>query len=245
MTQIGRSALLECAEFVMELTGSKRMNDDRADQKKLLARLRLAEHIEDNDVKKLLSLHLDVIEELHSKKVVEEIQKKAIYLFFTNEKRIRHNLLRLSQSSGESNPVAIMKPHSIGNNGGKGNRKHFDSNMPETCMLCVGAMAAIENRNFCPVWGLHNGACGVVEEIVFEKGKNPNHGDLPLYVVVNFPLYCGPAWDKDRPKVNTNFTTPLCLFVTTTDYLCSLFLYQSQATGAVIAKAVAKDHACH
>ena len=65
----------------------------------------------------------------------------------------------------------------------------------------MGAKAAINLRNFCPLWGLHNGACGTVVEIVFAKGTNPNHGDLPQYVVVEFPNYTGPAWDKKNDKV--------------------------------------------
>jgi hypothetical protein len=68
--------------------------------------------------------------------------------------------------------------------------------------LCVGARVAIDNHNFNPIWGLHNGACGIVEEIIFQQGKSPNSGDLPLYVVVNFPLYDGPVWDVKSPKVS-------------------------------------------
>ena len=33
------------------------------------------------------------------------------------------------------------------------------------------------------------------------KGENPNNGDLPLYVVVDFPLYHGSAWDTKNPTV--------------------------------------------
>jgi hypothetical protein len=41
-----------------------------------------------------------------------------------------------------------------------------------------------------------------VREIVFAKGDNPNHGNLPKYVVVEFPAYSGPKWDSDNPKVS-------------------------------------------
>ena len=78
--------------------------------------------------------------------------------------------------------------------------RHFDNDAPSGALICVGAKVALDNKNFCPVWGLHNGACGTVKEIVFDKKKNPNNGDLPMYVVVDFPLYCGPAWDRDNPK---------------------------------------------
>jgi len=201
MTRKGRQVLLECADFVMELEGSKRMKDNKIHQKIILERLRLREELSDQQVEKLLSLHLDVIRELHSTAVVNEIKRKAVYLFYTNEKRIRHNLEQLVAFSSNDNPVAVLQPKCVGAVGGKGISRHFDSQPPDATMICVGCRVAIENRNFNPIWGLHNGACGIVKEIVFNKGKNPNNGDLPLYVVVEFPLYCGPIWDKDNPKV--------------------------------------------
>ena len=65
----------------------------------------------------------------------------------------------------------------------------------------MGSKVALSNRNFHPAWGLHNGACGTVDEIIFESGSNPNEGGLPSYVVVDFPLYNGPIWDEDNPTV--------------------------------------------
>ena len=57
-------------------------------------------------------------------------------------------------------------------------------------------------------WALENDVrLGTVKEIVFEKGKSPLNGDLPLYVVVDFPLYRGPPWDKDNPK---HIPIPMC-----------------------------------
>ena len=53
-------------------------------------------------------------------------------------------------------------------------------------LLCINAKVAIKGYNFYPKWGLHNGAMGTVKEIVFREGKNPNNGDLPEYVVVQF-----------------------------------------------------------
>lgn len=202
MTRLGRSALLECSHHVMELKGSKRMQNDKVDQKALLGRLRLSQDLPDKDVNKLLSLHLDVITEMQSEKYVESIEEKSLYLFYKNEKRIRHNMLRLAKNSGKDNPVAIMKPQSKGPVAGKAIASHFESKPPDACMVCVGSKVAIENRNLCPVWGLHNGACGTVMEIVFAKGTSPINGDLPLYIVVHFPLYCGPIWDTDNPKVS-------------------------------------------
>ena len=51
----------------------------------------------------------------------------------------------------------------------------------------MNARVAIKGRNFYPKWGLHNGATGTVKTIAYAKGKNPNNGDLPDYVEVEFP----------------------------------------------------------
>ena len=38
--------------------------------------------------------------------------------------------------------------------------------------------------------------------VAFNKGDSPNDGKQPAYVVVDFPHYNGPAWDKDNPTVS-------------------------------------------
>lgn len=201
MTFIGRQALLECSEFVMELGGSKRVNHGQDQTKNLLNRLRVGTDIQDGDIAKLLSLHLEEIRSIHGDDVVDDIEKRAMFLFYKNDKRIRHNMKRLAAECSSANPVAVVKSRSAGNTTGKSFKSHFESDIPSASLLCVGAKVAISSRNFQPSWGLHNGACGTVREIVFGTGKNPNFGDMPLYVVVEFPLYCGPTWDKSNPKL--------------------------------------------
>ena len=210
MTQGGRQALLECAECVMELKGSKRMKKKLKKQKQLLNRLRIGDTMTREDVKKLLSLHLESIQANHGKDVTQAIRKKAMYLFFTNEKRIRHNLRCLAETCGEKNPVAVLRTQSVGPVGGKAVASHFDSKskVPHTSIICVDAKVALENRNFCPIWGLHNGACGIVRAIVYGKGCSPHTGDFPLYVIVEFPQYCGPPWDTCNPTVSSQTTEP-------------------------------------
>ncbi len=204
MTDLGRRAFLECAQNVMSLKGSKRISDSKQNDKDLVASIRTATEIEveDRHVKRLMNLRLDRIRALHGNDVVKEIEEKAIYLFYKNEKRIRHNLARLAKHQSPENPVALLKVKSNNNKYGKGISSHFDKDSSVSCMLCIGSKVALDNKNFCPQWGLHNGACGIVKEIVFEKNGNPNEGDLPKYIVVEFPLYCGPAWDKNNPKVS-------------------------------------------
>ena len=62
-----------------------------------------------------------------------------------------------------------------------------------------GARVALEGVNYNPIWGLYNGACGNVKEIIFKDNENPNDGYMPLYVVVEFPGYTGPPWDIQNP----------------------------------------------
>ena len=204
MAQSGRQLFQECTNFVMSLSTSKRIQSKQEDDKKLMERLRTANDLTEKQVQKLLSLHLDDIQAKHGTKVVADIKEKAIYLFYKNHKRIYKNLEMLIDHASEDNPVAICKTQSEGLHNGMAIRSHFKkSEIPKSAMICVGSKVALENRNFNPTWGLHNGAVGIVDEIVFAKDTNPNNGDLPQYIVVTFPQYVGPVWDKDNIKVSS------------------------------------------
>ena len=198
----GRVILQECASFVATLKTSKRVQEKQADDKKLLSKLRVASDLNNKEIERLLGLHISSIKAKHGPKVVEDIENKSMYLFFRNNKRILKNIEMLVCHSSKENPVAICKTISKGKHNGKAIKSHFGkSDMPSSALLSLGCKVALENRNFCPVWGLHNGANGIVDEIVFDKNKSPNNGDLPLYVVVNFPHYIGPVWDIKNPTV--------------------------------------------
>ena len=112
-----------------------------------------------------------------------------------------HNLKRLASVASATNPVAIIKVRGWNTTTTKPDNRHFESQATNSALLCVNAKVALYNKNLCQLCGLHNGACGIVKEIVFSKDRTPNNGDLPLYAVVEFPLYCGPPWDTDNPKV--------------------------------------------
>jgi hypothetical protein len=184
----------------MFLEGNKRAQDNQIFDKTLIEDIRLQNDLTDEQVEKLKNLHLDAFEANHGRQERQEVEKKAIYLYYTNEKRIRHNMQKLSMESSADRPVAVMPAHGYGALTGKPLSRHFDSQSPTSAMLCVGAKVAIDGRNFIPLWGLHNSACGTVVEIIFGEGNSPNNGDLPLYIVVDFPLYCGPPWDLDNPS---------------------------------------------
>ena len=209
MTFKGRQALLECADYVFNLKSSKRIQHAEVETKNLMDRLRLGTDIQDRDVDKLMSLRLDRIRDRHGDHYARGIENRAMYLFYRNDKRNRHNIQQLINCSSMTNPVAVIRSRSHGTTRAKGFNSHFDSDLPTTSLICVGCKVAIASRNIKPSWGLHNGAGGTVQEIIFAVGKNPNNGDLPEYVVVEFPLYCGPTWDKDNPTVRTLYVTVL------------------------------------
>ena len=73
--------------------------------------------------------------------------------------------------------------------------------------LVIGAKVALEGRIFSPVWGLRNGSCGIIKEIGFDDGKFNNREDRPLYVVVDFPLYCEPVHASDN-RFSSTFLPP-------------------------------------
>jgi hypothetical protein len=208
MEGIGRRVFLDCSKHVVELTASKRIHSNRQRDKDLISKVRIREELSEEEVSKLLSLHTDRIIQRHGAEVMHEIEEKAVYLFFRNEPRIRHNITMLHKCHDANRPVGFFKVQSRGAHG-KAIASHFNSPAPETSIFCVGSKVAIDGKNFCPEWGLHNSACGIVDEIVFKKGENPNKGDLPLYTVVDFPAYKGPAWDTNNPTVRSIHNTSM------------------------------------
>ena len=196
----GAQLLRGAADTVMSLTVSKRIKKKQTMDKEIIGKTRTAEPLTDEEANKLLNLHLTNIHAKHGQKVIDDIKRKSIYLFYRNNKRIMKNLEVLVEKTGPYNPVATCKTKSNGLYDGKAIKKHFrSSELPSTALLALETRVALSNRNFCPQWGLHNGAVGTVKEIVFQHGKNPNNGDLPEYTVVDFPLYQGPTWDNDNP----------------------------------------------
>jgi len=209
MKEYGFGQLLQCAQTVYELSGSKRILKDDASGLALNNRLRVGEPTE-SDMSKLISLDLENVKARCGTEVVEEIEQKAIYLYATNLKIRKKNFERLRAEHSASKPVAIMKRQSESyKNHGRAIAGHFqtdrgkDDGTPMSSIFCRGAKVRLSPNNFCPQWGLYNGAMGIVEEIIFAEGKNPNSGDLPRYVVVDFKHYCGPVWDKNRPTVSS------------------------------------------
>ena len=177
------------------------MTDKNGGDKIILQKLRICENLSESEKKRLLKLSLDNAKNSFGEDYVNDLWKKSIYLCYKNEDRKKKKLEILGTICTDKNPVAVVIATSHGSIMGKGIKSHFDTDMPLSTIICVGAKVCIENKNVMPWWGLYSGACGTVIEIVYEKNKSPNKNDHPEYVVVEFPQYVGPCWDKNNLKV--------------------------------------------
>lgn len=204
VTQRGKFVFLECGENVMALEGNKRVKDSANNDRILLEKLRVADDLDDAESERLLNLGIEAMEKKHGKAVTDAIKAKAIYVSFANKVRKKHNTEEVAKIVNNANPIAIIRPGGSSNTTGKPDSRHFDGTSPKACVICKGAKVMLFGRNFAPQLGLHVGAMGTVEEIIFAKGHSPNRGNRPEYVVVNFPLYRGPPWDPDSPQVSKN-----------------------------------------
>jgi hypothetical protein len=185
------------AEQSMELTTNHRQDSNESQIDHILSRVRTCvPTMEDAKV---------IVHDHHlgnkSPGVVKTICQGALFLFGTRAQKDEHNMKRLCEESCCSNPVAILKPRYSSNVQSKVSKSHFDTRETVTPLLCRGCMVSIQGKNFHPKWGIYNGAIGTLRDFHFSEGANPNCGDLPDYISVEFPEYCGPIWDKSRPKV--------------------------------------------
>jgi hypothetical protein len=181
----------------MELTTNHRQNSSNSQLDHILSKIRICEPTRE-DARVLVHDH-----HLGNKSpgVVKTICQGALFLFGTRAQRDEHNIKRLCEESSCSNPVAILKPRYSSNVQSKVFKSHFETKETVTPLLCRGSMVSIQGKNFHPKWGLYNGAIGTLKDFHFSEGSNPNCGDLPDYISVEFPEYRGPIWDKSRPKV--------------------------------------------
>jgi hypothetical protein len=164
-------------------------------QKQKKARLDLNKKaILDRDTSEKLMSELNLHKNsFYMEKEKQDIFEKSLFLSANKEPVMAYNIRRLKEKMSKENPVAVIKSQTdTSQRKGKGNHFNRDSSPPRTC-ICTGSRVSIIGRNFYPVWGLHVGAIGTVIEIVFKTNWE--------IVVVNFPAYQGPSWDKKNPKV--------------------------------------------
>ena len=102
----GSELFTTMSEHCMELTSVKRQNSSQSHFKDLLGRLRLG-NANYHDANTLLNLHLSNYSSQKRKQILNE--GVAMHLFATKAPRNEHNYQRLSETSNEDNPVALVK----------------------------------------------------------------------------------------------------------------------------------------
>jgi len=199
---LGAEQFLSCASNVIELQAVKRQQESQVEFKEFLETARASDIDEDaaNTLINQLSLHKN---NRYTQEEKDEIFKDSLFISANVAPVAEFNLMRLSRECSVDNPVAVVKSKLV-RQSQSGKTHAFPDSVPLATLMCIGCLVSICGRNFEPKWGLHNGAIGVVKEIVFNEGESPLQGDLPLYVVVEFMAYCGPVWDKENPKVSPN-----------------------------------------
>ena len=201
----GHRLFLDLTDSVVELTQSHRQDESEQNFSKILDEVREGQ-CTSSTAKKLMRLHnASFLDEDW-----QNIEKNATYIFANRDKMEEHNSKMLSQISNADNPVANITSKLTRN--GDSNKKprwsHFDNGDVVKCTsLCVNSEVAITAKNFYPKWGLHNGATGKVKKIVFKDGGNPNNGDLPEYVVVEFNSLKLPTEVQEDCKEKVNMKT--------------------------------------
>ena len=223
--KMGEDLWFQFSKDVMELKDIARVQENQQMYKELQNRCR-DDTLTKDDVKLLQQYHINNNNFTNLQR--KEIQQDAMYVFAKKEPMKEHNISCLKEITNENNPIARIESHSTSAIQGqsKGIASHFDSNnnLPNKTTICRNAMVSIIGRNFMPEWSLYNGVIGTVEDIIFAPGDNPNHGDLPLFVVVNFPTYTGPIWDKNNPKASEIKNEKIELILSQTFFSLSPFL---------------------
>ena len=200
--QHGLHQFLELGKHVMQLTSPKRVHDSQHRLKSILHGVRGTPQssLSIQDATYLCSFHLNNKDRFNSndKKKIEE---NALYLYANKDPKDIHNNLALLKANTANNPVAKLKASTTKINGMEpGNASHYDPDrMPPRVNLCKTAKVQLTGYNPRPEWGLYHGSRGSVIDIVFAYNHSPNNNDLPLYVLVNFPQYCGPVFDPQNP----------------------------------------------
>ena len=211
----GYRVLMNLTNICFVLTKSFRQNEKEQKLNNLLEMLRVGQ-VNDDGAKELMKYHLNNPVMKYSQGELKEITRDATYLYATHAPKDKKNYEELHNLHTNENPIAAIKTKWARCNGtsSKVIKNHFerdDLTKLDRVNICIGAKVSINKWNFDPQLGLYNHAFGTVVDINYGEGKNPNNGDLPNYVAVNFPGLTLPPhvqpWDEHNPKVTE--TKPL------------------------------------
>ena len=202
----GYQQFLEFSKDVMELNGTKRTLNGQGEFVQTCNNIR-NDTLSNSQADDLIDLHLTEMDTL-TRQQKDAIRAKALHIFANVAPMQEHNYIRLAKTSTKNNPVALIKAIDRATNAkNKPKKTHLTNTkgrgdiLPVATTICRGAKVQLSN-NLQPEWGLYNGAIGTVKELVFQKDKNPNCGDQPSYVVVEFNQYPSdaPKWIVTKPK---------------------------------------------
>ena len=199
----GFAEFKEFGKKVVYLSGEKRVNDGQDCFRRILRALRCEdeeEQMTEDDTDRFMELHLS-----HPSFNDEErrkIMNEATYVFANREPRDRLNARMLQVLNQAGNPVALIKSITKNSHGRLvSNNKHFDlDRTPTKVLLCKNARVSLNGVNPDPKHGLYHGSLGFVKDIIYAPGEGPNTDSFPLYVLVEFPQYCGVALLPTMPK---------------------------------------------
>lgn len=204
LVQNGLDLFLEFGKNVMTLAQSKRVLQGQIQLQKILDGVRgsLENTLSLQDAEYLCSLHIDNKEKFnHQDK--QKIKNESLFLFATVESKNVYNYNALKEVNNLDNPVAKIKAVTVRQKDGAKARNvgHYDNErLPCSINLARNCQVQLTGKNLCPKWGLYHGARGKVLDIVYHPDHSPPD-DLPLYVLVDLPQYCGPPFIKAAPTV--------------------------------------------
>ena len=196
-TKNGMSLFMDLSQEVIFLDEVIRQDEGQIYFRKMLQRIRKG-WCTPEDEKRLRSLILNTTN--FSTKDIQMIKQEALYLFANKEPKNIFNKEKLMEMSGKQNPVAVCRSKDTTTKKGCPKTAHLNSSYDlKTTYLCRGATVELYKTNLKPKYGLFNGAMGKIVDIIFEDGESPNEGFLPKMVIVDFPQYNGPPWDRTHP----------------------------------------------
>ena len=197
--QNGCQQFISLGETTMELTEIMRQNEDETEFRSLLDNTRLGYPTEsDKDV--LLSLHLNSGN--LTPRQIEYIRNRATFLYANKQDVIEHNWSKIKEIHSSTNPVPRIQNQTTSKNityNGKTKCMKKECDIDSVLNCCREARVQLTGKNFEPDWGLFNGTQGTIKEIVYKDNESPLEYNFPLYIIVDFPTYCGPSWIKNKP----------------------------------------------
>ena len=200
--KIGFEQFLLLSKRVIELKVSHRVQDGEDDLSSMLDTMRNSTGLTLKQTEKLLTYNIQ--NENISSERKQFLYNKAVWIFHTNAKVDTHNFEMMKTIVDDKNPICNCMGYyspapTCRRESGIKSHFTFSDVKKKNSTLARGARVALD-RNLWDCMGLYNGAMGTIIDIRFEPNKSPLQGDLPIYVIVDFDEYKGPAWNVSAPS---------------------------------------------